>query len=351
MSLWPTPLASAHLALPQLARQPPAWHETLLGYASFSASGQTAHALAEIPAIHVHMPTLPPGSDSVCESWRSPAPLLAGRHGAVRFRHGDGLLFGCVRVDESAFTPRQDGATMQTPLRQAAAFAYREIFGLLDALDFPHLYRAWNYMADINGESHGIERYRQFNSGRQDGFLALRRTLTGGVPAACALGSMGGPLNVCFLAGREAPVAIENPRQLSAYHYPRQYGARAPTFSRANLIRLGEREVLFISGTASIVGHQSQHPGDAAAQTRETLENLAAVVEQANRLARASRFSLEQLDCKIYIRRPADAATIRQTLERHLGFPVQAVLLQADICRQDLLVEIEASGGHAKEPA
>ena len=30
-----------------------------------------------------------------------------------------------------------------------------------------------------------------------------------------------------------------------------------------------------------------------------------------------------------------------------IGAPVSAVFLQADVCRADLLVEIEASGGHA----
>jgi enamine deaminase RidA (YjgF/YER057c/UK114 family) len=249
-------------------------------------------------------------------------------------------------VAESGFATAQGDETERTPLRQAAEFAYREIFGLLGALGFPYLYRVWNYMPDINGESHGIERYRQFNIGRQDGFLALRRPPVGNVPAACALGSADGPLGVCFLAGRAEPLPIENPRQASAYRYPRQYGPRPPTFSRASLARIGGQEVLFVSGTASIVGHQSRHPGDVAAQTRETLANLDAIVEEANRQAAGTRFSLEQLQCKVYARRPDDAPAIRAELDRHPGFPAQAVFLQADICRRDLLVEIEATGGH-----
>ena len=42
---------------------------------------------------------------------------------------------------------------------------------------------------------------------------------------------------VYFLAGRTAPVFVENPRQVSAYHYRREYGTHSPSFSRAALLR------------------------------------------------------------------------------------------------------------------
>src|SRR3546814_13424709 len=40
-------------------------------------------------------------------------------------------------------------------------------------------------------------------------------------------------------------------------------------------------DVLFISGTASIVGHQTLHAGNVAAQAHETLTNLQSIVGQA----------------------------------------------------------------------
>ncbi|MBS1218520.1 MAG: hypothetical protein H6R21_1653, partial [Proteobacteria bacterium] len=140
---------------------------------------------------------------------------------------------------------------------------------------------------------------------------------------------------------------IENPRQLSAYHYPSQYGPRSPTFSRAGLVKLGGRDMLFISGTASIVGHQTLHGGDVAAQTRECLHNIAAIVAEANRLAPDADFRLDQLAYKVYVRHPSDLAAVRDAMAQVIDAPVAAIFLQADVCRADLLVEIEASGGHA----
>jgi len=232
----------------------------------------------------------------------------------------------------------------KTPLQQATESAYRQVFALLDTLHYPYLFRFWNYIADINTHSFGLERYHQFNLGRQDAFLAHGRDVVGNVPAACALGTTAqGLLIIAFLAGRVAPLNIENPRQISAYEYPQEYGPRSPTFSRASLVRLGQDEVLFISGTASIVGHATLHPADVVAQTRETMANIKAVLAEANRLASPSWFDLSSLSYKVYVRHPADQAQIRAELERIVGTAPNAIYLRADVCRQDLLLEIEAT--------
>ena len=115
-------------------------------------------------------------------------------------------------------------------------------------------------------------------------------------------------------------------------------------FSRATLLRQSGGLALFISGTASIVGHRSLHVGDTAAQTRETLANIEALLAEANRVARSARFGLGGLACKVYVRRPADLPVIKAELAAALGAGAKAIYLQADICRQDLLVEIEATG-------
>jgi len=55
----------------------------------------------------------------------------------------------------------------------------------------------------------------------------------------------------------------------------------------------------------------------------------------------------------VYVRHPADAAGVRQQLVHALGagsrFMQHAVFLEADICRSDLLVEIEAHATEAGE--
>lgn len=305
--------------------------------------GATVTAPADVPQALVQTPPLG-GLQRVVEVWAVAGATIAGRCGELHFRQSDELLFGAIRLREADFQVSGlavDG-NPDTGLRRATEEAYRQVFALLEARAFPHLLRVWNYLPAINAEASGLERYRQFNIGRQDAFLAYARSHTVGAPAACALGTAGGDLTVYFLAGRRAPLAIENPRQVSAYHYPHRYGPRSPTFSRAALARLPGQEVLFVSGTASIVGHQTVHIGDVAAQTRETVANLQAVLVEANRVAsRPWRF--EDLVCKVYVRRPEDLLVVRRELDATGLLRVPATYVQADVCRDDLLVEIEAT--------
>ncbi len=317
----------------------------VLGVASFSGPPAPAPGGVEIPIAEVNTPLLL-GTADVYEVWRSGQPTESGRRNRVRFRRSEKLLFGCIALAEAEVAgARPLAPAAPSPLHAATEQAYREICATLDALGYPHLLRVWNYLPDINRDSGGVERYREFNRARQDALRACGRTLNGSVPAASALGAASGsPLVVYFLAGRVAPAFIENPRQVSAYRYPRQYGSASPVFSRATLLRQRDSLTLFISGTASIVGHRSIHVGDTAAQTRETLTNITALLEEANRVERAARFSLGSLACKVYVRRPADLGCIRAELTAALEPTSKVIYLQADICRQDLLVEIEATG-------
>jgi chorismate lyase/3-hydroxybenzoate synthase len=314
----------------------------VLGVAAFSGPPAPALPGTEIPVAEVNTPVLL-GTAHVYEVWRSGQPAESGRRNRVRFRRSENLLFGCIALAESEVTGTDPAA--HSALHTATEQAYREICATLDALGYPHLLRIWNYLPDINRDTDGIERYRQFNRARQHALSACGRAFGGSVPAASALGAASGsPLVVYFLAARMAPVFIENPRQISAYRYPRQYGSHAPAFSRATLLRQRDALTLFISGTASIRGHRSIHVGDTAAQTRETLTNIEALLEEANRVERAARFSLGSLAFKAYVRRPADLPVIRAELARSLEPASTVLYLQADICRQDLLVEIEATG-------
>jgi enamine deaminase RidA (YjgF/YER057c/UK114 family) len=150
------------------------------------------------------------------------------------------------------------------------------------------------------------------------------------------------------MAGAAPALPLENPRQVSAYNYPADYGPRSPTFSRGTLAYLPGQELLFISGTASIVGHQTVSPGDAAGQCRESMVNIAAVVGEANRLCRSGQFALNELSYRVYVRQAADFRVIRETLAPLIG-DAEVVYVQADICRHDLLLEIEAMASHSLE--
>jgi enamine deaminase RidA (YjgF/YER057c/UK114 family) len=286
------------------------------------------------PCQDIPAPLLGHVAPTVLEQWLCDADCRDGEAEGIRFRRAGNVLYGVLVADEADFA----GAT---PLRAAAEDAYRRIFALLDGEGLPHLWRVWNYLADINGEQDGLERYRQFNVGRQDAFLASGRLATGNVPAACAIGLADGPLRIAFLAGKDPAYPIENPRQVSAYNYPSEYGPRSPTFSRAALAAPGGQVVFFVSGTASIVGHHTLHTGDAAAQARESLANIAAVVAEANHCLPDHPFRLDALSYRAYIRHAADYPAVAAELNAVLG-GAEIVCVQADICRADLLVEIEA---------
>lgn len=268
-----------------------------------------------------------------CDVFPARGAVRHDRAGDVTFATDGQHLVGRIELDES----RANG------LRAAAQRAYASLFAVLDreACGFP--LRIWNYVPRINAETGGLERYRQFNIGRQEAFLAAGRAAFDGAPAACALGSHAERLSIHFLAGRRAPVAIENPRQVSAYRYPTDYGPRAPTFSRASVVD----ETLFLSGTASIVGHASQHPGDPVAQTAETFVNIRAVVAAAQARLGAA-FDVGALTYTIYVRHREQFDPIRTAFVREVGAQsaaaARAMFVLADICRAELLVEIEATG-------
>ncbi len=279
---------------------------------------------------------LAPARD-VVDAWAGATPRAERRHGCIRYTTDGHWLHGVAEVDDQAIG-----------LHAAAERAYRDLFELLATGPCPHPLRLWNYMGRINDEALGTERYRQFNAGRQQAFVAAGRSAFEGAPAACALGLREGPLQVGVLAGRAAPLALENPRQISAYRYPAEYGAQPPSFSRAALAAVGgARQVLFISGTASIVGHMTVHVGDVRRQTEESLLNIATLRGVATEQSGKS-FAAGALTYTLYLRHAADLAVVREVFEREVGAASaaarEAIYLQADICRADLLVEIEAHG-------
>ena len=256
------------------------------------------------------------------EAWLTNGPVHHGECDGVRYAASAEHLFGVIELDE---------ATHGGP-RGAGREAYGRLAQFQGRGGHGHVWRIWNFIDAINEGEGDDERYRQFCVGRAEGIGAADT----GYPAASALGRRDGArtLQVIWIAGRTPPERVENPRQISAFRYPRQYGPAAPSFSRA--ARIGDR--LLISGTASIVGHESQHDGDVRAQTAESLENLGAVAEAAG-LDRARLTGI-----KAYVRHAADVETVAEELDRR-GYAADArCLLLADICRRDLLVEFEAVG-------
>jgi enamine deaminase RidA (YjgF/YER057c/UK114 family) len=116
------------------------------------------------------------------------------------------------------------------------------------------------------------------------------------------------------------------------------------------LMQTGGDSLLFVSGTASIVGHETLHIGNASAQVQETIANIFAVMAQAQRAGLDSSITHANLLLKTYLRRPEDLTMVRNSLSQAFGPAVNTLYLQADICRSNLLLEIEAAYVSAAAP-
>jgi chorismate lyase / 3-hydroxybenzoate synthase len=273
------------------------------------------------------------------------APVLAGRdrEEILRNAHLRPQPAGATCAS-FASRDRLAGFAVSQPALEpetAAHELYRQLFALTAGL---HLYRIWNYVPGINDLHQGLENYRHFCRGRSLAFEDHRgKNFQRWLPAASAIGSQAGRLAIAFLAGGEMPRHFENPDQVPAFKYPPAYGPRPPSFSRATLIATAEERELFVSGTAAIRGHATVAVDDLSGQlkcTRENLNTIAATAGAGRNFGAADGWSRS---FKVFIRHSADLPLVRRDLEAHLlGSDDQVIYLQANLCRGDLRVEIEA---------
>jgi len=220
---------------------------------------------------------------------------------------------------------------------------YRRLIAQLADSDYPYPLRLWNYFPEINQGEGDAERYRRFCVGRGRALEAAGLS-DARMCAATAIGGRQNCMQVVALAGTRPGISIENPRQVSAWNYPRQYGPRQPAFARATAVELqGAGYGLLVSGTASVIGHVTAHPNDVEAQTDAAAANLDALLTHAaGALERPAlaRFAEAGL-ARVYVRRAGDWPEVERRL-RSRWPALQLCGLRGDICRRDLMVEIEA---------
>ncbi len=241
--------------------------------------------------------------------------------------------------------PRADTlppATLQDLVRDA----YLSVAATLNAQQ-RHPVRFWNFVPRIHTPSgDGLDRYMVFNGGR---FAACEHwhgspnAFDHTLAAASGVGVLGEALAIHCLAADVAGEPVENPRQVPAYRYSRRYGPRPPCFARATRLRVPVQGAwwLLVAGTASIRGEETMHVGDIDAQTLETLDNLDALLDaaEAQRGSEAPRPRFTSL--RVYLVRPDDLARVRDHIARRYGVIADIEFAQAELCRTDLLVEIE----------
>lgn len=276
-------------------------------------------------------------SERVFEVWTSDQPVRTWQHGKAQGACSETLCFGWINQAEG------EGAGHRT-ICTAAEIAYRSLMEAVHAGEHPHLLRIWNYFDAITEGEGDLERYRQFCVGRGAGLhLGLEQ-----LPAATAIGEHAQPrqLQLYWISARQAGIAIENPRQTPAYYYPRRYGPKSPSFARAMAGVTEHPMPLLISGTASVVGHDSHHREDLALQVAETFRNFDALLGSACQrgLTARRRFDRNSL-LKVYLRHPDDLPQADALLRQYLADEVPRLFLHGDICRPELLIEIDGFHG------
>jgi chorismate lyase / 3-hydroxybenzoate synthase len=273
-----------------------------------------------------------PGADAG-DLWRSELPVRHGWDGAIGYSENDEVLVMQLRLEEAELAD----------MEEAVYRAYLRLVGFVAARGYPELWRIWHYLGAINDGEGDAERYRQFCIGRYRA-VADRPDFEAQLPAATAIGTRGGGLDLIVLAGKRPGLQVENPRQVSAFRYPRPYGLRSPSFSRATLLPCADGARLLVSGTASIVGHATAFAGDPAAQLRQIAANLQALLAHAvhSRLPGRDAREFAAESYIVYLRHAEDLPRVRQALQEHFA-DAPARLVIGDICRRELLIEVEAA--------
>ncbi|MBI3948710.1 MAG: hypothetical protein HY321_22560 [Armatimonadetes bacterium] len=230
-------------------------------------------------------------------------------------------LLGGLRPDDPA-APRPDQA-LRLFERMEAALS-------LAGMRVTDLARTWLFIDRL------LSWYHEFNPVRTR-FFTERGVFEGVVPASTGIEGRnpdGAAISAAAIAmlpfGKEAAVVeVESPLQCSA----RAYGS---SFSRAVAVCLPDYQRLLVSGTASIEpGGRSAHTGDVDAQIDRTLRVVGAILE-----SRGMSFA-DVSRAIAYFKRAADAPALERHCRAHAIPALPVALTHGDVCREDLLFEIE----------
>jgi chorismate lyase/3-hydroxybenzoate synthase len=291
-----------------------------------------ASPLSAREARHVPMALAQLENEAVVEVWRTEAPVRTGSWEHLTWARCENMTMAHLALDLRTFSDMQ----------QASRYAYETVQDFLRQSPHHCPMKIWNYIPGINQGSGDEECYRQFCIGRAEALAAdLAEQLP--MPAATAIGAPAAEpaLQVYLLATAWPGTNVENPRQVNAWHYPRQYGPRSPLFSRGTLMRVNGVRQFLISGTASVIGHETHHD-NTADQVHESIRNVNSLLAEAQRLLGNRHPMLGDAGVlRVYVRHRREFEQVRRVLNTLIPPAVQRVFLQGDICRVDLLTEVD----------
>ena len=250
---------------------------------------------------------------------------------------------GCTELMTGGIVPRFDGGSTF----EQSTDIFEGIAKMLAGNGFKpsDIYRQWNYIPGITVLNDGSQNYQKFNDARSIFYGC--DSWTGGYPAATGIGTSAGGVvvEICAIRGEQcANLPIDNPLQITAHNYSQQVldgkvveqlsERTTPKFERARLLG----NTLLISGTAAIKGECSNYSTDAVEQAAETMEIMDRLTSKENIPVENCGSQYDLL--RVYVKRENDIPAVSDYMQSH--YPAaQKHYLVADVCRPELLIEIE----------
>ncbi len=228
---------------------------------------------------------------------------------------------------------------------------FAQIEELLIRENFPvnSIVRQWNYIENISLIERDHQNYQAFNDSRSQFYANADWSL--GYPAATGIGTQSGGVMVEVIAikGNELiNKALDNPLQIAAHKYSQGVliGAvdpcfkqrTTPKFERARIVGYPDRQVIYISGTAAIRGETSLISDDIMEQTQITMQNIDYLISPENLPFEGALRVYKML--RIYVKNPLQMEEVRTWMKANYPDIIK-IYICADICREELLLEIE----------
>lgn len=246
------------------------------------------------------------------------------------------------------------GNSQNDPINRQGNEIFKKIETILlaEGMQINEIVRQWNYIGKITDVQNGIQNYQAFNESRSC-FYEKTNWENRGYPAATGIGTDTSWLVVSLIAVSVPPemqiVPLNNPLQIAAHAYSQSVlngeqnsRKKTPKFERGKIIQNRHGAICFVSGTAAIRSEESLNKPDAGLQTQQTIDNINYLISGENlkwhNLSTDTR--LKMAGVRVYIKNMNDLEQVKAKIEQSWA-NIPAIYLQADICRSELLVEIE----------
>ena len=262
--------------------------------------------------------------------------------GGVERLEFNGRVVGSVFTDGGARQCVLGGLTPADPTLTRAAQTCRVLDQLQTLLasagfEIADLVRTWFYLDDI------LAWYDDFNQARTGVYSGVKFH-TGSLPASTGVGAKN-PAGTALALAAWAFRPLDKHARARETASPLQCPAPAygSSFSRAMEITSNTGRRLFISGTASIAhGGKTLWTGDIRQQVKQTMDVVGAILQ-----AQAYTFA-DLTHATAYFRHASDAGVFTQWLAANQLRDLPVISAQCDVCRDNLLFELEAGAQKAE---